>query len=183
MSLETFAARFKEAREKKNITIKALQPLVGASPSALNGYATGKTQPPLDVAMKIAKELDVSLDWLCGLKEIEDSSPQFNTCADIAIALDRIAEKFEDASIETFQDEVNNEYGSIIRYVVDIRIVSEALYDYYGKLASTNEYLKNLPDNMRNDFIPYKIAMEKQLQKQLVSVPDAVTGFRFELPF
>ena len=54
MSLEKFAARFKEAREKKNITIKALQPLVGASPSALNGYATGKTQPPLDVAAKIA---------------------------------------------------------------------------------------------------------------------------------
>lgn len=68
MSPEMFATRFKEAREKKNITIKALQPLVGASPSAMNGYATGKNLPPLDVASKIAQELDVSLDWLCGIE-------------------------------------------------------------------------------------------------------------------
>ena len=68
MSPEIFAARFKEAREKKNITIKALQPLVGASPSAMNGYSTGKNLPPLDIACKIATELDVSLDWLCGIE-------------------------------------------------------------------------------------------------------------------
>lgn len=73
MLSETFVSRFKEAREKKNITIKALQPLVGASPSAMNGYATGKTLPPLDVASKIATELGVSLDWLCGIKD--DSMP------------------------------------------------------------------------------------------------------------
>ena len=82
MSLETFAARFKEAREKKNITIKALQPLVGASPSALNGYATGKTQPPLDVAMKIAKELDVSLDWLCGMETNTHNQFSIDTAGD-----------------------------------------------------------------------------------------------------
>lgn len=183
MSPETFANRFKEAREKKNMTIKALQPLVGASPSAMNGYATGKNLPPLDVASKIAQELDVSLDWLCGLKDIEDSSPQFNTCADIAIALDRIVDKFEKASIAVSEEEIDTEYGTCMNYYVNIRIASEALYDYYGRMESTYEYLKNLPDNMRDGFLPYKTAMEKQLQKDLISVPEQVTGFRFELPF
>ncbi len=79
MSSETFALRFKEAREKKNITIKALQPLVGASPSALNGYATGKTLPPLEVAIRIAQGLDVSLDWLCGLRDDVSDNGQMTT--------------------------------------------------------------------------------------------------------
>lgn len=82
MSPEMFATRFKEAREKKNITIKALQPLVGASPSAMNGYATGKNLPPLDVASKIAQELEVSLDWLCGI-EAKNQDISIHTNSDV----------------------------------------------------------------------------------------------------
>lgn len=178
MSPETFAIRFKEARERKNITIKALQPIVGASPSAMSGYATGKTLPSLDVAAKIAKELDVSLDWLCGNKDEEESGIQIRTCADAAIALDRVVDRFEEATIEPYTDEGNDGFTRNVYYFVDIRIESKALYDYFSQLETTREYLKNLPDNMRDGFIPYKKAMEKQLQKRLAALSEEEAGFR-----
>lgn len=84
--MNDFHYRFKAAREKKNITIKALQPLVGASPSAMNGYATGKTLPPLDVASKIAQELGVSLDWLCGLPQRNEDTTLLDKYVDFAKA-------------------------------------------------------------------------------------------------
>lgn len=189
MSPETFATRFKEAREKKNITIKALQPLVGASPSAMNGYATGKTLPPLDVASKIAKELGVSLDWLCGNKEREDTDIAIRTCADVAAVLDEIVSKFDNATIDFYADDNYTDYGGNTIYYTSVKIESKALYHYYRQMESTMEYLKNLPANMRNDFIPYKEAMEKQLRKQMVDLPPSQSGMRFlavevdELPF
>lgn len=62
----TFAERMRKAREKKDMGLKELRELVGASQSAMSHYSTGATMPPLDMAVKIADVLGVSLDWLCG---------------------------------------------------------------------------------------------------------------------
>lgn len=70
--MNKFVYRFKAAREVNGITVKELTSLTDASQSAMNGYSTGKRLPPLDVACMIAKELDVSLDWLCGIERNEN---------------------------------------------------------------------------------------------------------------
>lgn len=175
MSLEIFAARFKEAREKKNITIKALQPLVGASPSAMSGYATGKTLPPLDVAVKIAKELDVSLDWLCGNDEASAGSLVYDNCADVAIQLDAIENSFKHCFVTA--EERRDPYDNPL-FIVDVQIESEALYEYYHQLSATKEYFSKLPVNMRAGFAPYKAAMEQRLQDYLRTVPHRTTGLK-----
>lgn len=66
MVKKVFCERLKQAREKKNISLKTLRENIGVSQSAMSHYANGTTLPTLDIAMKIAKELDVSVDWLCG---------------------------------------------------------------------------------------------------------------------
>ena len=69
METNIFTQRLKEAREKEGLSLKELQSRVGISLSALNNYVAGKTIPPLDVAVKLAKELHVSLDWLSGIAQ------------------------------------------------------------------------------------------------------------------
>lgn len=66
MQKDTFAERLRLAREKKGMGLKELREAVGVSQSAMSHYSTGATLPPLDVAVKIAETLGVSLNWLCG---------------------------------------------------------------------------------------------------------------------
>lgn len=63
--------RLREARKKKNITLKRLGELVGLSESAISQYENGKRQPDNDTLIKFANCLDVSTDYLLG----RDSSP------------------------------------------------------------------------------------------------------------
>ena len=181
MSPEIFANRFKEAREKKNITIKALQPLVGASPSAMSGYATGKNLPPLDVAAKIAKELDVSLDWLCGLSDnMADHGEDFS-CVDAAVCMDHVIDNFcHELRCET--EPKQNTFFDELEYFVNIRIQSKALYDYYVQRISAMKYYKGLPDNLKTGFTPFENAMRQQLRKNLETVTGKDTGLLRFMP-
>lgn len=64
-----FAVRMKEVTKEKHMFLNHVGKTIGASPTAMNSYATGKTMPSLDKAIEIAKLLDVSLDYLCGLSD------------------------------------------------------------------------------------------------------------------
>lgn len=68
MDKALFVSRLKDAKEKKGITIKELADQCGVSTSAMNRYLAETSMPTLDVAINMAKALNVSLDWLCGLK-------------------------------------------------------------------------------------------------------------------
>lgn len=50
----------------KGITQKELAKAVGVTAATLSSYKNGTKSPTLPVAAAIAKELEVSLDWLCG---------------------------------------------------------------------------------------------------------------------
>lgn len=50
----------------KGITQKELAKAVGVTATTLSSYKSGAKSPTLPVAAAIAKELGVSLDWLCG---------------------------------------------------------------------------------------------------------------------
>ena len=69
MDKALFVSRLKEAKEKKGITIKELADQCGVSTSAMNRYLAETSMPTLDVAINMSKALNVSLDWLCGLKQ------------------------------------------------------------------------------------------------------------------
>ena len=82
MTTVLFAERFKAAREKSGLTLKELKDRIGVSVSALSHYANGANLPPLDVAAKLATELGVSLDWLCGINDEASSNLAIRNAGD-----------------------------------------------------------------------------------------------------
>lgn len=79
MNKELFIARLKDARERKDLTLKQLAQKCNISLSAMNRYVAMASLPTIEVAATIAEVLDVSLDWLCGLRESEDDRGQMTT--------------------------------------------------------------------------------------------------------
>lgn len=72
---KTFAERLKDARIKANISQSELSKITGISPATLSSYESENKpkSPPIDKATTIAKALNASLDWLCGLEYSEES--------------------------------------------------------------------------------------------------------------
>ena len=75
--------RIKETRVSKNLTQKMLAGMAGIAPGSLSTYENGHKAPPIDAAARIAKSLDVSLDWLFGLEAKESITQTPKTYADL----------------------------------------------------------------------------------------------------
>lgn len=65
-----FAVRMKEARQKADISQAELSRRTGIAPATLSSYEVTENpkNPTLDKVIAIAKALNVSIDWLCGLE-------------------------------------------------------------------------------------------------------------------
>ena len=147
MDTTLFTLRLKEAREKEGLSLKELQARVGISLSALNNYVAGKTVPPLDVAVRLAKELHVSLDWLSGI-DSENVIPvvDIRDCYGAICALDQIVEMFETASIEpTGSDCSESNDGHSENEGVTLHVVSGVLHEYYTNRQQLMSLREALP--------------------------------------
>lgn len=67
LSKEDFSYRLKTAINRKQIKQVDLAEMTGISPANISNYVKGKAFPPLDTLTEIAKVLNISLDWLCGI--------------------------------------------------------------------------------------------------------------------
>ncbi len=61
--LEKFPERLKTAREVKGISQRKLGMVLGLSDKAISAYESGRTYPPLDTLIKIAKELSKPMTY------------------------------------------------------------------------------------------------------------------------
>lgn len=61
--LDKFPKRLKTAREVKNISQRKLGMILGLSDKAISAYESGRTYPPLDTLIKMAKELDKPVSY------------------------------------------------------------------------------------------------------------------------
>lgn len=75
--------RLKAARERLDLTQDELAARLGFGQAQMNRYENGKSDPSLDVVMRLAHELQVTVDWLLGLSQetvddfkFEELSPQ-----------------------------------------------------------------------------------------------------------
>jgi len=66
--IKIIAERLKEARNEKAKTQSDLAELLNISRAAFGEYERGNNLPPIDKLVIIAKELEVSLDWLAGIE-------------------------------------------------------------------------------------------------------------------
>ena len=73
--MDKFGERLKKVRKNKGVQAYVLEDLCGIGRNAIYKYEEGARIPKLDTAVKIAKEMNVSLDYLTGLSE--ESNPLF----------------------------------------------------------------------------------------------------------
>lgn len=66
---KTFADRLKQARKEKSYTQEQLAEKLGVARITLTQYERAVNEPNFSMLVKIAKILDVSLDWLAGLSD------------------------------------------------------------------------------------------------------------------
>lgn len=64
---DLFQVRLSQVMAHDGIDKKHLAERLGITYQAVSQFLSGKAKPTLQTAVKIAKALDVSLDWLCGL--------------------------------------------------------------------------------------------------------------------
>ena len=70
-----FGRRLKSARKRANLSQEELANLVGVNKITISYYETGNREdmnPSISTVYKIARILDVSIDWLCGASYIPD---------------------------------------------------------------------------------------------------------------
>lgn len=63
-----FAERLRELRARHSMTQKEFGLQTGIAPATLSAYEKGTKTPVLSTAIQIAKQFNVSLDWLCGIQ-------------------------------------------------------------------------------------------------------------------
>lgn len=83
LELQIFSDRLRELRLKRNLTQKDFAEKIGVTAAALSAYENNLKNPSVAVAKRIAESFDVSLDWLCGLTEIENYNEDIETYADL----------------------------------------------------------------------------------------------------
>lgn len=65
--------RIKELRKSRKLNQGELAKLIGVSPSAIGMYEQGRREPDTATLLKLARNFDVSLDYLIGACENPDS--------------------------------------------------------------------------------------------------------------
>ena len=147
-TMSIFSVRLKTARTAKNMTLKDLQQKAGVSSATVNSYSTGKTLPTVDIAVKIAAALDVSLDFLCGNDNVTPlKTYDVATIGDVARSIDRILARngdtaFDSANSEEFiavlsvwRDEVKDAEHDMQQVVHNalLKIDCKPLFEFFEK--------------------------------------------------
>ena len=83
-----FGSRLKLLRTKLRLSQRDFAEKIGVTASALSSYEKGQKNPSVGVAMNIAAQFHVSIDWLCGMtRESDFFVPDKYVCFDLPSAL------------------------------------------------------------------------------------------------
>lgn len=75
--------RIKHLRTELNKTQREFASIVGCTAATLSAYENGSKNPSLDIVKNIAEKCGVTMDWLCGLaNNNESSSSEITTYSD-----------------------------------------------------------------------------------------------------
>lgn len=75
VELKTLSANLLALRKKAGKTQQEVAAKVGMTAAALSAYETGKKQPQLDYAVRLARYYGVTLDSLCGIEDANKVEP------------------------------------------------------------------------------------------------------------
>lgn len=149
MDISVFAERLKQARQKKDLNYKQLSEISGVTSTALSNYEKGDKMPNLESAAKIAAALGVSIDWLCGIENVEKGdNNNINLLSSLMVLLDKLP-------FETGYSEIYNEFPVFIKFDLTLFDKLVAFADEYRRIQeikntnlATDEMISTLLHNL-----------------------------------
>lgn len=191
-SINVFAERMREARTKAGFSQAELSRRTKISAATLSTYESNKEpkNPPIDKATSIARELNVSLDWLCGLTNDKDDNINneitFNNVMEsimLLVSLNQVTISMQKVYEEEF------EYGEIPIIQMDSQILKNFIVEYqkvseFIETADYDDYLKEgLKKAITNKFSDY-IVSEGSIQSKIDGAKDtSVLRDGYDIPF
>lgn len=144
-----FAERMKEARLKADLSQAELSRRTKISAATLSTYESTENpkNPPIDKAIAIAQELNVSLDWLCGLNDKGNNTSNEITFDNVMEAIMLLAslKQVTFATQKRYSDDYI--YSEIPIIEIDSQILKNFITEYqkiaqFIKTTDYDDYLK-----------------------------------------
>lgn len=163
MNEQIIAKRIKELRKSLNLTQNEFGELINVAQTTLSSYENGSKTPNIDTLYNIAIKCNVSIDWICGISDIQKTK-NFTSYSDIFRLMVNICKTIH-INVDIQEDYNNNEYINIepinkklneflyqwikIKSIYDDKIIDENVYE-----TVIGSIIKNYEDNVidYNDF-------------------------------
>lgn len=157
-----FSNRLKALRVKTQKTQKEFAEYVGSTAATISAYENGSKNPSLDIVVNIAQKCDVSLDWLCGLKNEshnEHKIEKYNDITNFLIMLQNTNLEYYLANSNDVTTSNSTDFDSI---VFKDKIIC-SFFEEWHKMA----YLYN---NKMIDNELFSLWVEKTFQKYNIEI-------------
>lgn len=188
-----FAERMREARTKAGFSQAELSRKTNISAATLSTYESNKEpkNPPIDKAVAIARELNVSLDWLCGLKsDTDDNTNKEITFNNVMESIMLLASLHQiDFSMQKKYAMNECEYSEIPIIQIDSQILKKFIAEYQkvSEFIETTDYDDYLKESLKkaiiNKFSDY-IVSDGVIQSKSDGTKDSRLPFdNFDPPF
>lgn len=158
---EIISQKIKELRESKNMTQKEFGDLINVAQTTLSSYENGSKTPNIETLLNIAKKCNVSLDWLCGLSDIQKTK-DFTSYSDVFRLLVNICKsvKIELIKHRYSQDDFDMSFiakNCILNQFLEKWIKVKSIYDDGTLDDETYEIvIKSLIDKYHTDTLEYE---------------------------
>ena len=159
---KAFSSRLKQLRSSMNMTQVQFAEHIHTTQTTLSSYENLGKIPSLDVAITIAKECNVSIDWLCGLSKTKSIDGEITTYSDLFKSLTNI--------LQFTRTSEDNEIIPIIQSINNDDVNKPLSFDFYEDVNCRNfitawiKMFKLLMDNTIEQDL-YDLWLEKELAK------------------
>lgn len=104
MQEKNFSTQIKELRKSLGMNQKEFAAKLGIRQSTLSSYENGAISPSTDILITIAKEFNVSIDWLCGLNKSQTTISTLSNIIEFLFEMEKIPELYFDININKNDD-------------------------------------------------------------------------------
>ena len=111
-----FKDRFRELRQKNNVSAQDIAKTLGKSESAIRMWETGKSKPDADTLIKLSEYFDCTADYLLGTSEFKNQKEKSENVFTEKLLLENLGKLTEQDRIY-FLVCLNDSLGHIFRYI------------------------------------------------------------------
>lgn len=157
-----FGKKLREAREKAGRSQRQIADAVGISPQMISAYEKGTRSPSIDVAAKLANEIGVSLDHLCGIQISENSTPTISNCADVVACISELSKYLTCWSTTGVHPRDEEDYEEIYDGFQDSK------YSHHHVITSDPVAVVEIENGFIADFFQRWYEIKKLYQKKII---------------